>query len=51
LFTTVEKISEGASIVWKQAMGRRGGLPGNNYSISDAYMAGGKLGHNLTDMY
>ena len=32
-------------------MGKRAGLHGTNYTISDAYMAAGKQGINRTDLY
>jgi hypothetical protein len=32
-------------------MGRRAGLKGNNYTVSEAYMAGGKKGLSVIDMF
>lgn len=37
LFTIVESVSAQAAIVWKQAMGKRAGLKGDNYTVTDAY--------------
>jgi hypothetical protein len=51
LFTTVEKVSESASIIWKQAMGKRAGLSGNNYTISEAYHAAALKGISRFDIY
>lgn len=41
LFVIAESVSDVTSIVWKQAMGKRAGLSGSQYSISEAYHQAG----------
>lgn len=51
LFTIVEGISEGATIVWKQTVGKRAGLSGNHYTVSEAYHQAGLKGITPTELY